>query len=62
LQQRPYADRDLEILRHIQQMETDSEPMEDKDRVQYTESRAAIERMRTAMHARLLSTTQRCCA
>jgi hypothetical protein len=49
-EQKPYADRDLQILRHIQRMETDSEPLEDKDRVQYTESRAAIERMRTAMH------------
>jgi len=48
--QKPYADRDLQILRHIQRMEADSEPMEDEDRVQYTETRAAIERMRTAMH------------
>ena len=31
-------------------MEADSEPMKDDDREQYTETRAAIERMRTAMH------------
>jgi hypothetical protein len=48
-EQKPYADRDLQMLRHIQRMETDSEPMEDKDRVQYTETRAAVQRMRTAI-------------
>ena len=34
-EQKPYADRDLEIIRHVRQMEADSEPMEDKHRLQY---------------------------
>lgn len=48
--QQPYEDRDLQIIRHVRQMEADSEPMDDKHRVQYTETHAAIDRMRTAMH------------
>ncbi len=47
---KPYADRDLEIIRHVRQMETGSEPLEDKHRLQYTETHAAIDRMRSAMH------------
>ncbi len=48
--QKPYADKDLEIIRHVRQMEVASEPLQDMHRVQYTETMAAIERMRTAMH------------
>lgn len=42
--QNPYADRDLEIIRHVGQMEADSGPMEDRHRIQYSETLAAIER------------------
>jgi hypothetical protein len=48
--QKPYRDNDLEIIRHVRQMESASEPLEDTHRVQYTETIAALERMRTAMH------------
>lgn len=46
---KPYADKDLQIIRHIRQMEADSEPLEEPHRVHYIESLAAINRMRTAM-------------
>jgi hypothetical protein len=48
--QKPYADRDLQVIRHVRQMEADSEPLEDKHRLQYVETHSAIDRMRTAMH------------
>jgi hypothetical protein len=48
--QKLYADRDIEIIRHVRQMEAASEPLEDKHRLQYTETHAAIDRMRAAMH------------
>src|SRR5262249_41480856 len=48
-EEEPYSDADLAILRHLDQMEKDSGPMQEKDRRHYADTRAAIERMRTVL-------------
>ncbi len=40
------VDQDLLAIRHVEQMMQQSEPMDDKVRLQYTETLAALGRMR----------------
>jgi hypothetical protein len=44
------VDQDVELVRHVRQIEADSQPMDDEARRHYVETLAAIDRMRTALH------------